>query len=53
MRVSELDDIEKEVLLGGVIQRARADLNDGRPLMEMRASAEVKMRKNDVVIKML
>lgn len=36
MRISELDDIEKEVLLGMVVQRARADLNDGRPLTEMR-----------------
>lgn len=36
MRVSELDDIEKKVLLGAVVKRARADLNDGRPLTEMR-----------------
>lgn len=35
MRVSELDDIEKQVLLGVVIDRARADLNDGQPLTEM------------------
>lgn len=37
MMLYELDDIEKKVLLGEVIQRARADLNDGRPLTEMRA----------------
>ena len=36
MRISELDDIEKEALLGMVIRRARADLNDGRPLTELR-----------------
>jgi hypothetical protein len=35
MMTYELDDIEKEALLGAVIDRARADLNDGRPLTEM------------------
>lgn len=40
MRVSELDDIEKEVLLGRVVERIRADLNYGRPLTEMRAEVE-------------
>lgn len=37
MRVSELDDIEKRALLGQVIDRARADLNNGQPLTEMTA----------------
>jgi hypothetical protein len=32
MMTYELDDIEKEALLNTVITRARADLNDGRPL---------------------
>lgn len=36
MRISELDDIEKVALLSAVVKRARADLNDGRPLTEMR-----------------
>lgn len=36
MMVYELDDIEKEALLGAAIDRARADLNDGKPLTEMR-----------------
>lgn len=36
MRISELDDIEKEALLSAVIRRARAGLNDGKPLTEMR-----------------
>lgn len=35
MRVSELDDIEKRALLGVVIDRARADLNDGQHLTQM------------------
>lgn len=47
MRVSELDDIEKEVLLGEVIQRARADLNNGRPLTETRAENEDKGDEGD------
>lgn len=38
MRISELDDIEKEILMGKVVERARADLNQGRPLTEMRDS---------------
>lgn len=37
MRVSELDEVEKRVLLGVVIDRARADLNGGQPLTEMSA----------------
>jgi hypothetical protein len=36
----ELDEIEKRALMGAlmgvVVDRARADLNDGRPLTEMR-----------------
>lgn len=36
MMLYELDDIEKEALLGVVVDRARADLNDGKPLTEMR-----------------
>ena len=36
MMLYELDDIEKEALLGAVVKRARADLNDGKPLTEMR-----------------
>lgn len=40
MRLSELDDIEKEVLLGEVVERARADLNDGRPLTETRITEQ-------------
>lgn len=37
MVLYELDDIEKEALLNVVVDRARAALNDGRPLTEMRA----------------
>lgn len=33
----ELDDVEKRALMESVVDRARADLNDGRPLTEMRA----------------
>jgi hypothetical protein len=40
MRISELDDIEKEALLGSVVDRARADLNEGKLLTEMRAGEE-------------
>jgi hypothetical protein len=32
----ELDDIEKHAPMGVVVDRARADLNDGRPLTETR-----------------
>jgi hypothetical protein len=38
MMTYELDDIEKAALLNKVVDRARADLNDGRPLTEMRRS---------------
>lgn len=31
----ELDEVEQEALFGMVINRARADLNDGQPLTEM------------------
>lgn len=31
----ELDEVEKRALLGAVVERARADLNDGQPLTEM------------------
>lgn len=31
----ELDDVEKQALLGAVIDRARADLDGGQPLTEM------------------
>lgn len=34
----ELDEVEKAGLLDAVLQRARADLNDGRPLTKMRDS---------------
>lgn len=44
MRISELDDIEKEILMGKVVERARADLNEGRPLTEMRRE-EIEMKK--------
>lgn len=44
MRISELDDIEKRVLMGAAVDRARADLNDGRPLTEMR---ETQMESDD------
>lgn len=40
MRISELDDIEKEVLLGAVVKRIRNDLNGGRPLSEMRSGRD-------------
>lgn len=36
MMTYELDDIEKRALMGEVVDRARADLNDGKPLTEMR-----------------
>lgn len=36
MMTYELDDIEKRALLTAVVDRARADLNDGKPLTEMR-----------------
>lgn len=45
MRISELDDIEKEALLGAVVDRARADLNDGKPLTEMRQRPGEKIQK--------
>lgn len=45
MRVSELDDIEKEALLGAAVNRARADLNDGRPLTEMRPRPGERIQK--------
>lgn len=35
MMTYELDEVEKRVLLSEVIDRARADLNEGRPLTEM------------------
>src|SRR5690242_10641695 len=35
MMTYELDDIEKQVLMSKVVERARADLNDGKPLTEM------------------
>jgi hypothetical protein len=35
MMVYELDKVEKDALMGTVVERARADLNDGRPLTEM------------------
>jgi hypothetical protein len=35
MRISELDDTEKRALLESVVDRARADLSDGRPLTQM------------------
>ena len=36
MMLYELDDIEKQALMNQVVSRARADLNDGKPLTEMR-----------------
>lgn len=38
MTTHELNDTEKRTLLDIVLNRARADLNDGRPLTEMRQS---------------
>lgn len=35
MMLYELDDLEKRALMGVVVDRARADLNDGKPLVEM------------------
>lgn len=35
MMVYELDDTEGRVLMGAVVDRARADPNDGKPLIEM------------------
>lgn len=35
MMTYELDGVEKRALMGLVVDRARADLNDGRPLTEM------------------
>lgn len=35
--IYELDETEKRALLSMALNRARADLNDGRPLTEMRA----------------
>src|SRR5215213_874558 len=46
--VDELNDTEKEALLGTVIDRARADLNDGRPLTEMRRDTETKSYTADL-----
>ena len=40
MMTYELDDIEKAALFSTVIQRARADLNEGRPLTEMRQETQ-------------
>lgn len=37
MMLYELDEVEQEVLVGMVVNRARADLNDGQPLTEMSA----------------
>lgn len=45
MRVSELDDIEKAVLLGAVVNRARADLNDGQPLTQMSSRPGERVQK--------
>jgi hypothetical protein len=36
MMLYELDDIEKQALMDQVVSRARADLNDGRPLTLLR-----------------
>lgn len=35
MMLYELDDTEKAALMEAVVDRARADLNDGKPLTEM------------------
>jgi len=40
----ELDDVEKRALMGKVAERARADLNDGRPLTELAGGAQVTRR---------
>lgn len=37
----ELDGIEKEVLLSKVVERARATLNYGKPLTQMRAGERI------------
>lgn len=43
--ISELDDVEKAALLDVVIARARADLNDGKPLTEMKPRPGEKIQK--------
>lgn len=45
MMLYELDDIEKAVALGKVVECTRADLNDGRPLTEMRQRPGEKIQK--------
>lgn len=45
MRISELDEVEKQALLGVVIDRARADLNDGQPLTEMSSRPGERVQK--------
>lgn len=45
MRVSELDEIEIQALLGAVVGRARADLNDGQPLTQMSSRPGERVQK--------
>lgn len=40
MTTHQLNDTEKRALLDAVVDRARADLNDGRPLTEMREAQQ-------------
>jgi hypothetical protein len=51
MMIYELDDIEKRALLDTVIDRARADLNDGQPLTEMSPCAPTLLDSDCVSIK--
>lgn len=45
MMTYELDDLDKEILMGKVVERP--DLNDGRPLTEMsRSVAETRIRRD-------
>lgn len=41
MMVYELDDAEKDLLMQMAVDRARADLNDGKPLTEMRRTVGI------------
>jgi hypothetical protein len=45
MMTYELDDVEKQALMDKVVERARAELNDGRPLTEMRQAHKHEFRQ--------
>jgi hypothetical protein len=48
MMTYELDDVER-ALMSGVVERARADLDDGRPLTEMRRENFMSDEKESVM----